>query len=59
MTQQQFKTDEYVIPRGIAYFDLFDDNGNLQGEIDLGNTSAATVSGSAENLALFEPRWLE
>ena len=56
MTQPRFKTDEYVIPRGIAYFDIFDDNGNLQGEIDLGNTSAATVSGSAENLEHFSSR---
>jgi hypothetical protein len=40
----QFVEDEYVIPRGRAYLDVFDSNGAVQGEDDMGNCPGITLS---------------
>jgi hypothetical protein len=40
----QHVTDEYVIPRGRAYFDAFDDAGAVQGEDDMGNCPSVSLT---------------
>lgn len=39
-----YKKNEYAIPRGRVFFDPFDANGNLTGEIAMGNTPGVTLT---------------
>lgn len=48
--------DDYTVPKGIVFFDPFDANGNLTGEIDLGNTPGANLSVETTNLEHFSSR---
>tara|TARA_R110002072_G_scaffold298960_2_gene473714 strand:+ start:1879 stop:2652 length:774 start_codon:yes stop_codon:yes gene_type:complete len=48
--------DDYVIPRGIAFFDPFDANGNTTGEIDMGNTPGFNLGVESTNLEHFSSR---
>lgn len=48
--------DDYVIPRGVAYFDPFDSGGNLTGEIDMGNTPGFNLGVESTNLEHFSSR---
>jgi hypothetical protein len=36
--------DEYLIPRGRVFFDLFDENGEVQGEEDMGNCPGLSIT---------------
>lgn len=46
-------TNDYLIPRGRAYFDPYDASGALTGEIDLGNCPGISVSISTETAEHF------
>ena len=56
MAQDLYILDELVLPRGIVYFDPFDDAGNTTGEVDLGETGGASLSPATESLQYFTSR---
>jgi hypothetical protein len=48
--------DDYVIPRGVAFFAPFDGSGNPAGEIDMGNTPGFNLGVESTNLEHFSSR---
>lgn len=49
-------TRNYSLGKGILYFDRFDADGNLAGELDLGNAPACSLTPTVESLDHFSSR---
>lgn len=51
-----YANSEYQIPRGVVFFDQFDDNGATQGEDDMGNCPSFTIAIATEKADHYSSR---
>jgi len=56
MSNYSPNVNNYQVAKGVLYFDRYDDNGDLTGELDLGNDPSFALSPNIENLEHFSSR---